>query len=75
MAADSSAPSEAAPGPVLVTPAAAIAVADEEETSYIATSDWPWIEETADETSDDSVLEDEEAVDLALSALGEDDFS
>jgi PhoPQ-activated pathogenicity-related protein len=76
LAADGLASAEAAPGPVLATPAAAIAVSDdEEETSYIATSDWPWIEETADESSDDSVLEDEEAVDLALSALGEDDFS
>ncbi len=73
LAADGMASAEAASGPVLATPAAAIAVADdeEEETSYIATSDWPW----ADESSDDSVLEDEEAVDLALSALSEDDFS
>lgn len=69
LAADGSASAETAP--VLAAPATAIAVVvDEEETSYIATTDWPW----AEETSDDSVLEDEEAVDLALSALGDGDF-
>jgi PhoPQ-activated pathogenicity-related protein len=72
LAADRLATAEAAPATVPATPTTAIAVTDdEEETSYIATSDWPW----TDETSDDSVLEDEEVVDLALSSLSADDFS
>ncbi len=69
LAADGGPTAEAAPAMMADTSVAA-AVAAEEETDYIATTDWPW----ADESSDDSVLEDEEAVDLALSSLGEVEF-